>query len=273
MATAAQKTISPTEENRLTSSKTGTLYFAYGSNLSPFQMRLRCSVRPEQSSVPVAITRLEGWEWFICESGYANVKPVPLGKREQSHVISEPDDLSERQYVYGVLYDMAPEDVTYLDGFEGCGPHQDPFPEDNPDPDPVKRRRKPHLQRNRDYNKLYLPVTVTKWLTDPTRLGITDSHAGNEIDVLVYVDENRLEEGEIVPSYIGRMNRAIRESVELGMPLEWMNKTMRKWVKMGIELKDHTFIGDDEGYKEDWVESRSGEVHVVLSSQPCQTEH
>ena len=262
MANELRKIISPIEENRLTSSQTGTLYFAYGSKLSPSQMRLRCAAHPEQSAVPVAICRLEGWQWYICSRGYANVKEVPLGRSGPSHSTSEPSDLSAAQYVYGVVYNMAPEDVTYVDGFEGCGPRMDPHPQDNPDPDPLKRRRKPHLQRHRDYNKLYLPMTVTKWLVDPSKLGIMNAPAGSEIDVLVYVDEQRLEEGDIVTSYIGRMNRAIRESAELGMPLDWMNKTFRKWVRPGIELKDNTFIGDAEGHKDDWEESTAGEVEV-----------
>lgn len=260
MATASEPHISPVEENRLTSSKTGTLYFAYGSNLSPSQMRLRCSGRPEQSAIPVAITRLNGYSWYITERGYANVKPVTPQTDKQQPVHSH-ESLSPHQYVSGVVYDMAPDDVTYLDGFEGCGPRMDPHPKENPDP--VRRKRVPHLQRHRDYNKHYLPVTVVKWLVDPTQLGINNADVGDEIDVLVYVDEQRLEEGDIVPSYVGRMNRAINESAVIGMPLDWMESVMRKWVDPGVTLKRNSFIGDSEGYRDDWGEIKAAEVEHV----------
>lgn len=42
------------------------LYFAYGSNLSFTQMRIRCRHNPDLSSKPVAIARLDHWRWMIC---------------------------------------------------------------------------------------------------------------------------------------------------------------------------------------------------------------
>ncbi|KAF5011396.1 hypothetical protein F66182_15363, partial [Fusarium sp. NRRL 66182] len=36
-------------------------YFAYGSNLSPTQMRLRCEHDPSTSGRPLAIARIERW--------------------------------------------------------------------------------------------------------------------------------------------------------------------------------------------------------------------
>ncbi|OBT66056.1 hypothetical protein VE03_03181 [Pseudogymnoascus sp. 23342-1-I1] len=76
-----------------------TLYFAYGSNLSPTQMRSRCPSSPLHPSHPLAT--LHDHEWFIGERGYANIRPCP--GRE----------------VVGLLYVMDPRDEGGLDVAEG----------------------------------------------------------------------------------------------------------------------------------------------------------
>lgn len=82
----------------MTSPRPKTIYFAYGSNLSPTQMRNRCPSSP-LSSTPLAI--LHDYEWFIGERGYANIRPK-IGKE-----------------VVGLLYVMDSNDERRLDLAEG----------------------------------------------------------------------------------------------------------------------------------------------------------
>jgi hypothetical protein len=108
----------------LTSSKTGTLYFAYGSNLSHHQMHHRCLDAPEKSAIPIAIARLDRWKWVICERGYANIVPLPDGAK-----VKDTDEAT----VWGVLYNMTPGDEEVLDGYEGHDKGRNPYPQKNPD--------------------------------------------------------------------------------------------------------------------------------------------
>ena len=218
------------DTQRRTSSNTGTYYFAYGSNLSPFQMSQRCTSSPS-SSTPIAIARLENWEWFICQRGYANVKEKPTNEAADS-------------VVWGVLYDLTQEDEDILDQYEGVSYWRNSDPE--PNPNIADRERKPFLQGNWDYNKLYLPLTITKWLVDAQDRPFTDQPSVS-VRALVYVDEERLQTGDIITAYIGRMNRGIDESVALGMPRDWIESTMRRWVTPEI-YPPQGYIGTDEGY-------------------------
>ncbi|OAP60480.1 hypothetical protein AYL99_05482 [Fonsecaea erecta] len=235
-----------------TSSKTGTFYFAYGSNLSAYQMSLRLR-HSASSSEPVAIARLDSHAWIICERGYANVVALP-----------ESNAASDYNTVWGVLYNMHPVDEARLDMYEGHNQARNPTPEINPDPE--TQVVKQYLQGGWDYNKHYLPVTVTKWLKDPAEYGISmssshmvngaahehtaGSHPPTTVRALVYVDEFRTTPGKIVPEYIGRMNRGIEESVKLGVPLSWVNNIMRPFIPEGIYVTEKGYVGTDEGYVE-----------------------
>ncbi|PSN67716.1 hypothetical protein BS50DRAFT_492751 [Corynespora cassiicola Philippines] len=82
----------------------GTFYFAYGSNLSPTQMSIRCKSAP-RSSIPIAVARLRGWKWHICERGSANI--VYTG------------GVGLQNETWGLVYDLDVEDEKLLDYWEG----------------------------------------------------------------------------------------------------------------------------------------------------------
>lgn len=243
----------------LTTPSAGTLYFAYGSNLSAEQMSLRLPAS-EISCTPLAIARLDCFKWIICQRGYANIVSLP------------PDTPATHQStVWGVIYCLDPSDEAALDNYEGHNEARNPDPEVNPDPKTQLQR--PYEQGDWDYNKQYLPVTVTKWLEDPREYGIgvqswqpTAVHDGINgaipnltanttspetiVRVLVYVDENRTEPGRINYEYIGRMNRAIDEATALGLPQDWVDEVLRKDVVPGIRVRDDGYVGHAEGFVE-----------------------
>ena len=230
----------------LTSSHTGTFYFAFGSNLSAHQMSIRLSESPS-SSIPVALAYLPSYTWIICSRGYANVVKLPPSNA-QSHANT----------VWGIIYNMSAEDEARLDRYEGHDDIRNPDPEVNPDPKTQVER--PYLQGGWDYNKHYLPLVVTKWLRDPKEYGVQTSQSmadrnaegspSTTIRALVYVDEQRTQPGTINAEYIGRMNRGIDEAVKLGMQGDWVDEVMRKWIPKGIYVDNEGYVGTDQGYVE-----------------------
>lgn len=246
----------------MTSSDKGSFYFAYGSNLSPSQMALRLKADPA-SSVPVAVARLDAHAWIICERGYANVVALP-----------ETNAATDENVVWGIVYNLSPEDEARLDMFEGHNEARNPSPVLNPDPSEQEKR--PYLQGDWDYNKHYLPVKVTKWLEEPQNYGINSGVQAmdhlkirSSIRVLVYVDELRTKPGVITQEYIGRMNRAIRESATLGIPPQWTDAVMRRYIPSGIEVDDDGYVGTDQGYVEaEATETKSDLKEKVLRKAP-----
>lgn len=204
------------------------LYFAYGSNLSPTQMRSRCAFHPSLSAKPVAFARLDSWRWFICNRGYANVLPpeelriVHGGEREAVADGSDVPQSGEEDTVYGILYEMARDDERLLDGYEGVDRESKRAWEDGKIPVSVR----PREQGDGEYNKWYLEAKVTEWL-DEEQKRLRGGEKGQV--VLVYVDEKSLSVGSSKKEYVFRMDRAIREAQELGFPKKWADEVMRKF--------------------------------------------
>ncbi|KAJ5876137.1 uncharacterized protein N7529_001721 [Penicillium soppii] len=192
------------------------LYFAYGSNLSPAQMAMRCITDPS-SSKPLAIAKLSHWRWLICEAGYANVLP-PAGLRVPGQDDAAPQIpvSGVEDAVYGVLYEMVIADERILDGYEGIDTHAG-----DADGRFVDVDVRPREQGDGSYNKWFVEAEVVKWLDDGEH---------GEVKVLVYVDENCVTVSKPKFEYIARMNRGIRESVELGMPQSWVDEVIRKFI-------------------------------------------
>ncbi|KAB8203681.1 hypothetical protein BDV34DRAFT_128472 [Aspergillus parasiticus] len=201
------------------------LYFAYGSNLSFTQMRLRCTCDPDLSSKPVAIARLDHWRWLICQAGYANV--VPPAELRVGREADEGEDVpvsGDEDTVYGILYEMDIEDERLLDGYEGIDRSALPSRATHKVPAHIR----PTEQGHGDYNKWYVPATVTMWLDEEQR----KRREGGVIETLVYVDEERVRVGPPRDEYIPRMNRAIREAESLGFPKKWADEVMRKSIPL-----------------------------------------
>jgi len=210
----------------------GTFYFAFGSNLSPTQMAIRCTSTPTRSSLPIAIARLRGWKWHINKRGCANIAYTGNKKQNQDEEMDE---------VWGIVYDMSVEDEEILDGYEGV---------DWGAPEAIRNierswgtdyaRERPTEQGDGRHNKVYLEVEIVEW-----KVKAWEEQLGNEkIRVLVYPDEYRTEEGVVRDSYIGRMNRAIGEALGLGLSEEWVSKVVRPVIPEGVEASDG-YVGGD----------------------------
>ncbi|KAI6081264.1 hypothetical protein F4821DRAFT_32588 [Hypoxylon rubiginosum] len=193
------------------SSSDGTLYFAYGSNLSTTQMRDRCP-----KSTPVALARLKGWKWIINQRGVANIVPDP--PRSPSKWPTLPFDPlpllelcgntrrrdEDDNVVYGLLYRLHPHDEEALDACEGV----------------------PWVYERQFLDVVQLPAPGADAKTQKTQK--TQKTAENTVKVLVYVDRNDTHTGPPRTEYVGRMNRAVEEAVaEWGLPKEYANSVIR----------------------------------------------
>jgi len=188
-------------------------------------MKQRCLINPALSGKPLAIALLPKWRWFICEAGYANVLPPP-GMRvgsQDSEVARRVPVSGKEDAVYGVLYEMDAGDEIILDGYEGVD-----YEAEKADGDKVGVDIRPREQGEGDYNKWYLPAEVVEWIGEddhPLKMG-----RGKSVLTLVYVDEERVVLGPPSAEYIPRMNRAIRESEALGVPGNWLEEVLRRFI-------------------------------------------
>ncbi|KAK7227670.1 hypothetical protein V2G26_015673 [Clonostachys chloroleuca] len=217
------------------------LYFAYGSNLSYSQMQDRCKDCPGQSAVPVAIARLDGWKWIIGDRGYATIIPPPLfrgGSLLSEWGATDVEESTSREMVYGILYNITSDDEALLDGYESVD-HDAPASKGH-----VSLSMRPREQGEGHYTKWYVSVHVEEWLADRNDLGTRGENITSDsinekglsaptpkmCTALVYVDEECVRESEPKSEYIIRMNRGITEACSIGLPEQWVNTTMRRFI-------------------------------------------
>ncbi|KAI1880333.1 hypothetical protein JX265_001954 [Neoarthrinium moseri] len=196
---------------------TPTLYFAYGSNLSPTQMQSRCP-----GSIPLGLARLRGWSWLINARGYANIVrgPAPSSSSPTSPSPATPapttttvpgkspsggEDATDEPLVYGLLYRLAPRDEATLDVCEGV-----PWA----------------------YQRAFVDVTPLLLEEEEKENGRPMSEtAAAPVRALVYVDGANVTPGRARDEYVGRMNRGIREAGERwGLDAAYVEAVMRRFI-------------------------------------------
>ena len=150
-------------------------------------MRARC---PSNTYVGVGILR--GWTWIINARGYANLVVAPSS-----------ESLTDNDIIYGLVYQLSPEDESLLDGYEGV---------------PLDYTKEVHsIELLRDKN-----------VTNPE----PSTTIGTKTQALIYIDRIRVEKDQPKLEYIGRMRRGISEAAEKGIPLEWMETVMGEFLPL-----------------------------------------
>ena len=191
------------------------------------------------SSPPVALALLKGYRWLINQRGYANVVytgSIPHMSTAATSALPTSEDEASAYYMnstWGLLYELSPQDETLLDGYEGVDlsaarMYTTPTSADpSAQPDTLLDWREDKTlqgweQGHGAYAKRYLPVEILQWYREPQFIQTTMA--------LVYVDEQRVEESAAKIEYVGRMNRALREAGELGLPEEWVRRVVRRCI-------------------------------------------
>ncbi|KAJ0166105.1 hypothetical protein CTA2_8645 [Colletotrichum tanaceti] len=217
---------------------TPRLYFAYGSNLSPTQMALRCP-----SSVPVGLAYLPDYTFTINSRRYANVvrnvAPPLATPTSGTHAVpaSGGNDNSSSNGggqtdpanpgVYGVLYILPPADEAVLDRCEGV----------------------PYAYQKEDLLVTVVSVTGPNGCDgdDDDDDSIARPRNGATVAALVYVDNDRVEPSTPWDEYVDRMNRGVDEATRLfGLPAGYVDRVIRPYIPASEEasVADHTAIGD-----------------------------
>lgn len=175
-------------------------------------MAKRC---PTSSYLGVA--RLNDYRWQINSRGYANVVPVSAPSNSTVSVGEEEGEEEEEgkkesqtpytDVVYGLVYALEAADEARLDRNEGV----------------------PEAYTKEMLVTDFWPVSETgeegeegKWVD----VGATPKRK----DMLVYIDRKRTVDDAPKTEYVYRMNMGIRDAVRLGVPREYVEKVMRRFV-------------------------------------------
>lgn len=157
------------------------------------------------SSPYVGVARLPDYRWIINGRGYANV--VPVTKSSGSNSNSDKDAHHDPcTSVYGLVYNLTKSDERQLDRNEGV-------PE--------------------CYTKEMMTVFLWPSPAATKETGSVDvrhEDLAQKVQALVYIDRQRVDESKPKHEYIYRMNRGIDDAVRLGVPREYVDQCMRRFI-------------------------------------------
>ncbi|KAI0544238.1 hypothetical protein F4679DRAFT_565608 [Xylaria curta] len=212
------------------SQEKGLLYFAYGSNLSTTQMGNRCP-----SSTPIGLAHLTGWTWIINERGYANIVQneykSSLQTRDTENQVEaneghdsswdQPSEIVPGPGVYGLVYRLHPDDEETLDRCEGVG----------------------YAYEREMLDVVWIDVSNSGAGQGPSSVTTSasvetekQSHEGTtvpgeKIQVLAYIDFQRITPSIPKEEYVGRMNLGIKDATEQWrMPRAFVDEVIRPYI-------------------------------------------
>jgi len=174
-------------------------YFGYGSNLWLDQMSRRCP-----SSPFTGVGRLRGYQWIINARGYANITKTNSSADE----------------VWGLIYELTPEDEERLDINEGV-------------PEAYEKR----IINVEFWDKGTLLRDNSECRESTAEIPPPASVEG----MLVYIDFKRSsgEGNKPKAEYVHRMNEGIRDALKEGVPRSYIDRVLRAYIPAEHEA-DHT---------------------------------
>lgn len=146
------------------------------------------------TSTYLGVARLPNYHWIINDRGYANVVETPPSTTQNPQ-----EDYSD--VVFGLVYGLEPEDEQRLDKNEGV-------PE--------------------AYTKEELSCDFWRGTTE--RRVDTGREPDAKVKMLVYIDQKRVEADEPRKEYIYRMNKGIADALGRGVPEQYVEDVMRKFI-------------------------------------------
>lgn len=162
----------------------------------------------------LGVARLASYTWLINDRGYANV--VESNKTEST--ATEYSDV-----VYGLVFLLEQEDERRLDRNEGV---------------PVA------------YTKELLSCDF--WPSTASSRANTSQPPFETKDMLVYIDRNRTTPDKPRDEYVYRMNQGIRDAVKCGVPEQYVQEVMRKYIPEDKE-------GDHGGEMEQFAKTQAAQ--------------
>jgi gamma-glutamylcyclotransferase len=206
--------------------RTQSLYFAYGSNLCLEQMAARC---PESRYIGLA--RLHNFRWQINQRGVANVVP------------------KHGSVVEGLCYLLSRRDEVRLDRNEGVPTayaKQHEVVELFTASGAIVGRQVKEIIDHDLVSRLH--VELAEGFSSKSRAhrksdersGDGKKIEGERVTALVYISRICILDGPPRIEYVKRMNRAIANGIVLGMSQQYVDETMRLYIKeeYGNEVGD-----------------------------------
>lgn len=190
--------------------------------------------------------RLRGFKWIIYQRGFANIVEVDSHKEEGGEKGEEGDYRNE---VWGMMYSLEEEDEKLLDEREGV---------------PVAYRKewiecefwtvpeaaaasasssREEEEEEEEVGKNEEDTTTAEKKTKRNPADIT-KRPGKE-KMLVYINREMTDEGEIRKEYISRMNCGIEDAVKEGLPREYVEQVLRRWIPADGEEEEKKRVGGD----------------------------
>lgn len=189
--------------------------------------------------------RLKGFRWIIYQRGFANIVEVDSHDDEKEEKGKEGD---YRNQVWGMMYSLEEEDEKLLDEREGVPVAYRKewiecefwtVPEaatSSSSSSALSRGGEEEVGKNEDGSTLEeekkkrKPADITK-------------RPGKE-KMLVYINREMTDEGEIRKEYISRMNCGIKDAVKEGLPREYVEQVLRRWIPAdGEEGEEEKRVG------------------------------
>lgn len=174
--------------------------------------------------------RLKGFRWIIYQRGFANIVEVDSYKEEGDEKEEEKEEGDYRNEVWGMMYSLEEEDEKLLDEREGV---------------PVAYRKEwiecefwtvpeaaaasaSSSREEEEVGKNEEDTTTAEKKKKRKPADIT-KRPGKE-KMLVYINREMTDEGEIRKEYISRMNCGIKDAVKEGLPREYVEQVLRRWI-------------------------------------------
>jgi gamma-glutamylcyclotransferase len=142
----------------------------------------------------LGVARLDNYRWMINNRGYANVVQVNTSSSTEPNYAN---------VVYGLVYSLQPSDEDRLDVNEGV-----PFA----------------------YTKEDLPVSF--WAKERAHEPVDLQKPAKKQDMLVYISRKHVTDSTPKREYIYRMNQGINDALKEGIPQEYVEEVMRKFIPL-----------------------------------------
>lgn len=176
--------------------------------------------------------RLKGFRWIIYQRGFANIVEVDSHKEEGTEKGKEGDYRNE---VWGMMYSLEDNDEKLLDEREGvpvayrkewieCEFWTVPEAAASASASASSSRE----EEEEEVGKNEEDTTTAEKKKKRKPADIT-KRPGKE-KMLVYINREMTDEGEIRKEYISRMNCGIKDAVKEGLPREYVEQVLRRWI-------------------------------------------
>lgn len=189
--------------------------------------------------------RLKGFRWIIYERGFANIVEVDSHEEEGDEKEEKGKEGDYRNQVWGMMYSLEEKDEKLLDEREGVPvAYRKEWIECEfwtvpeaaaASASSSREEEEEEVGKNEDGSTLdeekkkRKPADITK-------------RPGKE-KMLVYINREMTDEGEIRKEYISRMNCGIKDAVKEGLPRKYVEQVLRRWIPADGEEEEKKRVG------------------------------